>query len=93
MKTKTNDSEKQIAEYKKNFIATVKIEFHKGANPTIFFYKGTGRGVAITGLQFCNQKKTRSMLLNLPGEIMPDMKKAEYIKFMQIVKDNASILE
>jgi hypothetical protein len=90
MTTKTTERENLIAEFKKEFFANVKIE-----SPSKGFYfiinRANDKYERISAEELLNQNKIRAKMLGLNDKMIPDMRKSEYLGFVQNVVDNTSI--
>ena len=87
--TATNDS--QVKNFKKEFFTNIRICLTPSPVPIFTFSRRNGC-VDMTALELCRQQKARSVLLMMPGRVMPEMTKEDYIDFIQMVRDRAEVL-
>jgi hypothetical protein len=91
MKESIVERENRIAEFKKGFFANVKIE-SRSKGVYFIINRANYKYERISAEELLNQNKIRAKMLGLNDKMIPDMRKSEYLGFVQNVIDNTSIL-
>lgn len=93
MQTKANDHANRIAEFESQLFTNFVIECSETGRTLLFRSIQSTYRTDSSVHDLLNQRKTRHLLLDLTGMIMPAMQASEYIDFVQHIRDHAAVVQ
>lgn len=92
MKTRY-DRCREIEGYKRAFFQGINIETDQTGTMVSFRSEKCVDRIHASIRDLLNQRKTRLLLLDVTGKIMPAMNASEYIDFVQDIRNKASVVQ